>query len=85
MFSTKRFGYVCGPMMCLCCILKLLLVIGERLIYFMDKDWDLRVSITKLISVGDFGQYVLGDEFSLFSEVASWDKVFVCFDKCACD
>ena len=41
-------------------------------------------SISELVSIGDFGKYVLWDGFGFFADVASWDKLFVCFDDCAC-
>ena len=64
-----------------------LFVFYERLIYFLVEDWDLGVgwcSISESVSIGVFGQYVLWDGFGLFAHVASWDKVFVCFDECVC-
>ena len=51
-----------------------LFVFYEGLIYFLVKDWDLRVvwsNISELDSVGDCGQYVLWDGFGLFTDVAS--------------
>ena len=66
---------------------KFLFVVYEGLINFLVEDWDLWVSwgsITELVSIGDFGQYVLWDGFGFFADVASWDELFVCFDECVC-
>ena len=60
-------------MMRLCGFSELLLVFREGLIYFLVENWDLWMvlgCITELISLCDFGQYVLVDEFSLFIYVA---------------